>query len=153
MTVGWLFKCIIFFFHLIAWFRRQSAFYSQHTLDLLFALCVCVCLREGRGCIESLIQKTSENQKRLLLQRGESMTSLFGVIQIVKQMTVTSENQVRRAGQCIFAFCLWGLLWIVCIWLILLILLQMEWVFYLFFVLKSCGSDLTVMLYFLIFNN
>lgn len=37
------------------------------------------------------------------------MTSLLCVIQIVKQMTVTSldecKNQVRRAGQCILHLC------------------------------------------------
>ncbi len=128
MIGGRLFKFLFFFFHQISRFSRQSAYCSQHTSDLLFVLCVRVCLglKEGQASMESSYTRLkrirewrkekgqkaegsiSELTKRtaewsfILLQRGECMTSLLYVTQIEKQRTLTSlgecKNQVRRAG-------------------------------------------------------
>ncbi len=128
MIEGRLFKVLFFFFHQISRFSRQSAYCSQHTSDLLFVLCVRVCLglKEGQGRMESSYTRLkrirewrkekgqkaegsiSELTKRtaewsfILLQRGECMTSLLYMTQIEKQRTLTSlgehKNQVRRAG-------------------------------------------------------
>lgn len=86
------------------------------------------------------------------------MTSLLCVIQIEKQMTLTSLGERKnRSEEQVNAHVLHlsdGSLWLVCICHVLLILFMMELTFRLFqSKLDYCGSDLTVMLFFQIFNN
>ncbi len=156
---------------------------SAHVGLAVCSVCACVSRFERRtGEDGKLIHKTKENQRVKERERTESRRIHFRINKENSWMIIHSSaerwvhdisviyDSNREAED--FNISGWtqkpgqksrlmhvlhlseGSVWLVCICHILLILFMMEWAFRLFLSkLDYCGSDLTVMLFFQIFNN